>query len=322
MGFLQDVSQTSPAEKSNGRSSDIITILGSIVPHLQAILGDNDRIFNATTSISTNVIGPTFRAKSFPENVSKQFLVLLYQMTRVAQTSKNWKKDVSDSFNDARFFQFPATVGKESWLPILNQWTLNEKERVPELLSRLSAPTTAGIMLGIGASSARLEADRRTQLTLRRIALLLIAAPEDAFVPVLPSVVEKLTELMTATTTSSPSSITRAEVFMVLRALILKTSSVPLASLWPVVNAELSSAISAVLSDDENSDKYNNASILQACKFLDTLITISPEDWQLSEWLFVTDTIDAVYRPEDWTPVALSDAVAEGLVDSGPISTM
>src|ERR1700743_1277094 len=104
MGFLQDPSQASVVERAGGRPTDIISILSSILPNLQVILGENDRIATAAGSISTNVIGPTLKAKAFPENISKPFLDLLLELTKVPQPAKNWKKDVTDAFNDARFF--------------------------------------------------------------------------------------------------------------------------------------------------------------------------------------------------------------------------
>jgi len=97
---------------------------------------------------------------------------------------------------------------------------------------------------------------------------------------------------------------------MVLRALILKTSAVHLASLWPAINSELQSSISSIL-PGEQPDVYNNLSILQACKLLDLLLTIAPDEFQLHEWLFITDTIDAVYKPSNWSPIALADKLSE-----------
>jgi hypothetical protein len=140
----------------------------------------------------------------------------------------------------------------------------------------------------------------------------MLAADEDAFVANMSGIEEKLVELLTTTATSSPSSIVRAEVYMVLRALILKTSALHLAPLWPIVNYELQAAISSVVPCSQ-SDIYNNFTILQACKLLDTLLIIAPDEFQLHEWLFVTDTIDAVYRPADRRPVALVDEISDDL---------
>lgn len=327
MGFLQDPNQVNATEKpsivTNGRlaqmrAADVVSVLNAIVPHLPIILVENERVTTVVTSIATSVIGPTFRTKAFPENISKGVLDLLQALARVAQGNKFWKKELYDAFNDARFFNTSLALLKESWLPILAQWAHSDKDRLPELLSRLSAPTTAGIMFGVGASSARQEADRKAQLTLRRIALLILASVEDTFTPNLPQIMEKVVELLSATPASSPSSITRADVLILLRAIILKTSSIHLASLWPSINAELTSALSSLLPDARNREHYNNTGIIQACKLLDQLVVLNPDDFQLLEWLYICDTIDAVYKPTNSTyPTSLADEIAEVLQASG-----
>ncbi|OAF99698.1 uncharacterized protein CC84DRAFT_1156730 [Paraphaeosphaeria sporulosa] len=308
------------AALSQKRAADVVSVLNAIVPHLPIILVENERVTTVVTNIATSVIGPTFRTKTFPEHVSRGVLDLLQELARVAQGNKFWKKELYDAFNDSRFFSTPLPLLRESWLPILAQWAHSDKDRLPELLSRLSAPTTAGIMFGVGASSARQEADRKTQLTLRRIALLVLASAEDAFTPNLPAIMTSITELLTATPASSPSSITRADVLVLLRALILKTSSIHLASLWPTMNAELTSALSSLLPEAANREHYNNAGIIQACKLLDTLVILNPDDFQLIEWLYICDTIDAAYPTESTTstyPAGLADEIAQVLQATG-----
>ncbi|KAF2731097.1 hypothetical protein EJ04DRAFT_579409 [Polyplosphaeria fusca] len=321
MGFLQEPVQAAVTEQasitnrsiSQKRATDVVTILTSIVPQLSIILVDNDRVMTAVSNISTNVVGPTFRAKTFPDNLSKPMLDLVHQLARIAQSNKFWKKDVSDAFNDSRFFNSPLPLLQSSWLPILAQWTHSDKDRMPELLSRLSAPTTAGIMFGVGATSARQEADRRTQLTLRRVALLVLAAPEDTFTPNLAAITEKIVELLTATPVSSPSSITRSEVFILIRSIVVKTSPVHIAPLWPIINRELTNSLSSLLPDADNKESYNNFGIIQACKLLDQLVVLDPDDFQLIQWLFITDTIDAVYKPHSAFPSSLTDEITEVL---------
>jgi hypothetical protein len=325
MGYLQDTTQ-SPTEKTptptNGsraskRATDVVTILTSIVPKLSIILVEPDRVAKVVSDISTSVIGPTFRAKAFPENVSRNMLDLLQGVTKIAPGNKFLKKDIYDAFNDAKFFATPLPLLRDAWLPILAQWTQSDKERVPELLSRLSAPTTAGIMFGVGATSARQEADRKTQLTLRRIALLILASPEDAFTLNLPALLEKIVELLTATPASSPSSATRADVLVLVRSIILKTSPVHLAGLWPVVNGELKSSLSSLLPDAGNKEHYDTKGIVQVCKLLDELVVLSPDDFQLMEWLFINDTIDAVYKPTSPPSLlSLTDEISEALSQS------
>jgi hypothetical protein len=297
------------------RPDDVVGILASIAPNLPKILLEPDRILAAANTISTSVIVPTFKSKTFPDNVSKSTLVLLYQLARLPNTQKSWKKDLGDAFNDTRFFANLVALVESDWLPLIRQWALSDKERMPELLSRLVAPTTAGIVFGVGATSARLEADRKAQLNLRRVATLILATIDDNFIADLPAMQEKIVELLPATTSSSPSSTTRADIYLLLRALVLKTSAIHVATLWPIVNAELNAVISSVVAPDHSaaSETYNNYAVLQACKLLDTLLCIAPDDFQLHEWLFISDTIDAVYRPPQFQPVALVDELSEEL---------
>lgn len=312
---LESAATLTRSRDPHERAEDVVGILSIIVPNLPKILVENDRVLSAATTISASVIGPALRAKTFPDTFSKTTLALLRELSRLPGNQKTWKRDVMDAFNDARFFASNVALVQNDWLPLLKQWSITDKDRMPELLSRIAAPTTAGIVFGVGATSARLEADRKTQLTLRRMATLILATAEDTFVAELPDILDKLVELLGATATSSPSSTTRAELFMVVRALVLKTSAIHLAPIWPVINAEIHAAVSSVAAPEQSStlEMYNNLSVLQACKLLDLLICVSPDDFQLHEWLFVTDTIDAVYRPANYQPVALVDELSEEL---------
>ena len=293
---------------------DVVGIISSVLPGIMPLLIDTDRMVAAATTISTQVLGPTFRWKTFPQNVTSSIIEILKVMSKLPEISKIWRKDISEAYNDQRFFCASSlTLTKNGWMPILRQWSLVDKDKMPELLTRLTPPASAGIMFGVGATSARMDADRKTQLNLRRIAFFLLSNQDDDFVTSLNSIQEKITELLNATTASSPSSITRAEVYMVLRALVLKISPVHLSSLWPILNSELYDALSSFGSPDLSSTNFNVTSLLQAAKLLDTLLTIGPEDFQLREWIYVTDTIDAVYRPSPWHPIALVDSLAERL---------
>lgn len=325
LGFMNEASPAMSAEKTSSDSlqsldlrkslvsEDVIAILASILPGITKILIDSDRIVAAITTISTQVLIPTFRWKSYPQNVTHNTLNILYSISKIPEASKIWRKDVGEAFNDPKFFCVASlNLAKQGWLTLLRQWTLLDKDCVPDFLARLSSPTSAGIMFGVGASSARLEADRKTQLNLRRMAILVLAAADDAFVVNLVGIQEKLADLMNATAASSPSSATRAEIFMLLRGLALKISPIHMTSFWPIINSELYDAISSLFSH-ETHDTYNINCVVQACKLLEILLILAPDDFQMSEWLFITDTVDAVYRPADWDPIALVDELAEDL---------
>lgn len=326
-GVIQDLSQPNGSEENstatNGiyaqyRAHNVVSVLGSIAPHLQIIFEDNDRLANAVSSISNNIVGPTFRAKTFPDNVTQQLLDLVRHLMRVSQGNKYLKKEVADVYNDARFFNTSLPLLMTGWVPVISLWAQTDKTILSELLAKISAPTTAGIMFGVGATSARLEADRKTQLTLRRIILLILATPIDTFTPSLSQIISKIVELLAATPASSPSSAARPEVIILIRALILKTSPGQLSPLWPIINAELGSGLEAMMPEAPNKDTYNNQAIIQICQLLDQLVVLDPDDFQLSEWHFFCDTIDAVYKPSTSTTSApsLAEEVAEVLAST------
>ena len=319
MSQLQDRAHLSADEDDQAvkefvrKRLDLLQVLCTIVPKLPVLFPDHDRISTILTSISNSVVINSIKSRSYPDNMSMVSLKLMLVMLKSPALMKNWKRDVSDAFYDNRFTRFTQELLKDYWIPILHQWTALDKDCMNELVSRLSAPSSAGIMFGVGAASARLENDRKTQQALRRLAFLILSSSQDRPLTVFSGIETKLNELLTATPSTSPSSATKADTYIVLRALILQCSEAQLITLWSVVTTELQAAFGSLLSESSDAGKYNTVALLHAAKLLDLLVVTSREDFQLHEWLFITDTIDAVYRPSDWSPTALADDLAESL---------
>lgn len=312
--------QQSSGDASNNadqQSISFVAVLKQVTANIEAILETHDRWITAINSISTNFVSLILHAKLFPGNITPEFLALILQMCKKAPTARSWKKELTDAFNDPKLLMSSPQTMRDDWFPVLHQWSLHDKERFSELLSRLTPPSSAGIMFGVGASAARLEADRRTQLNLRRICLLLLACPEDTFAVNIPVIEEKLLELFDASPSSSPSSAVKAELFMVCRALTLSVSPLHLSPLWPIMNSTLQLALMSLLPHAAEKNAISNLSLLQACKLLDLLVATSLDEFQLHEWIYITDTIDAVYQPTHWIPTALSDQVADALSSTG-----
>jgi predicted DNA-binding transcriptional regulator YafY len=295
------------------RNMDVVVILRHVVAKIESILDSVDRITTVVNTISTSVISPAFHARSFPSTVTPDILGLLARMTKKAPTAKSWRREVLDAFNSSRILDSDALLMEQFWFPVLQQWSQGDKERVHDLLTRLAPPSSAGIMFGVGAAAARLKADGETQFVIRRLCLLLLASPTDSYAVHMQLIGEKLVELFQASMSSSPSAIIKAELFMLCRALVLSTSPVNVAPLWPIINDQLQAALSTLAPQDTRQIGFTNLSLLQAGKLLDLLVSLSPDEFQLYEWLYVTDTTDAVYHPPGWTPTALADQLAEHL---------
>ena len=291
-------------------TENVVDILAAIIPDLSTFMGDADRLTITVSTISTHIVIPAVRSKLFPKNIDQSFLDLLIALSRIPEGAKTWRKDIAEIFQDPRFVcTRTLQLWEHGWYPVLRNWIIIEKERCIETISRIPAPTSIGIIFSVGAATARSEADKKAQLNLRRATLAILIANHDTFIGSVSIITEKAVELFGASATSSPSSLPQADLFLLFRALVLRVSSVHLSSLWPILLPELQRILRGLTSEAVPSQQ-NLRNIIQACKLLETLLSVAPDEFQLQEWLFITDTIDAVYRPLQWTPAALVDQVA------------
>ncbi|ETN39836.1 uncharacterized protein HMPREF1541_06062 [Cyphellophora europaea CBS 101466] len=299
--------QDNTAAASRLDSGKGIDILLEVLPAMTPILSEGDRISTICTGISTYIIAPSLKARSYPDSLNNNILGLVQVMGKSSSTNKTWKKDIIDAFNDSRLFGSSLAVAETGWIPTVRHLAVIDKGLFADITSRLTAPTTAGIMFGVGATAARTEADKLTRTNLRRVALLLLASDKDQFVGHLIPLMAKVDELLTATPATSPSSATRGDIFLLLRAISLSFAQENLVSVWPVLDAELRELFNDLQKKSEAS--MTPYSHLQGAKLLDLLLLLKPEEFQLHEWLFVTDTIDAIYPPPDCKTIAAADIV-------------
>ncbi|EWC46743.1 hypothetical protein DRE_03988 [Drechslerella stenobrocha 248] len=320
-GILPDVGDRRSSEVEPA-PDDITVILNGIVPKLRKILVEPERIVAVVTTIITSLVTPALRSRAFPTALPKSLLEIVFHITKMPNTQKLWRKEVSDAFSDARLFTASVTSVKNYWKPLLRQWIISDKERMLDLFMKITPPATAGVF-GVGAASARAEADKRIGTVLRRMALLLLAGDRDYFVIYLQEFESKILEVLSANAITSPSAATRCEVYLLLRALVLRTSSIHLTSFWPIIVSELQNLLMSLTSHpaarESGHDSYTDGSLLEGCKLLDTLLVVQPDEWQLNEWLFITDTVEAVYKPDynvDVPSIALADYVGAELSES------
>lgn len=303
--------QTNNEKKVATSEDNILQTLVVTLPHLEPVLSQSDRLNTVYGGIATHITTPALHSRVFPTNLVIEHLEVMQIMSTSTSISKVWRKDILDSFNNPRFFQSSIGLVGPGWLPILKQLQVTEKTLLLDSLNHIAPPAAAGLVLGIGASAARAEADKKTQLELRRASTLMMSTEVDSALPQLQQIFQKIEELLSATPESSPSLATRGDLYLLIRVLLLKTNASNLTLLWPILDAELRSLCKDILAGPES--KYTAYSRLQGAKLLDLLLLLRPDEFQLHEWLFVTDTIDAIYPFHDTQPVAYADEIASVL---------
>ncbi|GAA5831398.1 hypothetical protein JCM3766R1_001734 [Sporobolomyces carnicolor] len=249
------------------------------------------------------IVSPAFktRAKSF--EIDSAIFDLLHEMVRATQASKAWRSTVADAFADNRFFNAKPESNAQ-WKPLI-QALMVDKERLPDLVGKISTASSANIF-----TNRELESLSRA-LSLRRLTYALYTGEKDRFLAQLPIIQEKLVDLLR----SSVGDMVQAEVYLCLRVLFCRIGNQHLAGLWPVILTELLRLFESLV-DRKVPDKSDLLQlILSACKFLDLTLVLQTEDFQIHEWMFVTDTVDAIYPPDAWLPQAIMDRLGEILSD-------
>ncbi|KAL1409508.1 hypothetical protein Q8F55_003491 [Vanrija albida] len=293
------------SEESGGVDSIYQFIANPVLPNLRTLLVDNDRVSSVCSTVSSNIIVPAFKQNKVDNTV----LNLLREMTKIPPAVKSWRLPIGDAFNDNRFFKIKPE-DSATWKPLVRALFDSDKERLVDLLGRISAAPSANIF-----TNRELETVSRS-LNLRRLSVVLLAAERNHFLAQLPMIQEKLVEILR---TNIVSPRVHSEVYLCLRVMMCRYSPQHLTNFWPIILAELLRVLESTMDDPPADGSEDLLLVLAASKFLDLLLVIQSEDFQIHQWIFVTDTTDAAYPPEDYSPEALMDRLADVLADLGPV---
>ncbi|GAC98202.1 hypothetical protein PHSY_005791 [Pseudozyma hubeiensis SY62] len=278
---------------------------------LRKVQMDADRIQAIVSNAVYYIVAPAARTRSRTLEVDASVIDVVGELVRMPGTVKAWKSTVAEIFGDGRFFSMH--LGKaERWKPIVLALMMQDKERVVDLLAKVSA--TAG--------AANIFANRELEmlsraLNLRRLSFTLFSGERDAFLTQLPLIQEKLVDLLR----SSVSELLQAEVYLCLRVVLVRFSARNLTNLWPVLMTELMRLYDSIVMDEEEGKSMASVDgrglLVSTLKLLDLLVLVRPEEFMVNEWLFVTDTVDAMYPADDWVAATLLDALAARFASSG-----
>ncbi|KAK9453351.1 Dopey, N-terminal-domain-containing protein [Dipodascopsis uninucleata] len=309
-----------PVERTDGSSSssskpkvsqeDLCKALIRVVPNLPKILLENDRVLTACVTLTTSITTPALRSKNFPASATANLLEVVYQIAKISSSQKAWKTSISDAFFDNRFFNMSEGL-RPKWREIIRLWLNNDKERLPDLISRISTSSNSNVLFGW---SDQESVARRYNL--RRIAFSYMCGDKDQFLLNLKETLDKLSEVCG----SSVAESAKYDIFLVLRAVILRTSAVHMAPVWTFIYTELSNVFSKLSNMDPNELKVESLQgVFAACKLLDTVLVLESEDFQLHQWLFIRDNLEAVFPKPEASQLPLIDRLS--LLFGVPMST-
>lgn len=271
---------------------------------LRKIQMDSDRIAGLIANAVYYIIAPAGRTRSQTLDIDSSVLAVVSELVRLPASVKAWRSTVADIFGDARFFSMPLSKALR-FKPIILALMTQDKQQLIDLLSRISTTAAAANIF----ANRELEILSRA-LNLRRLSFTLYSGERDAFLTQLPLIQEKLVDLLR----SQVAEILHAEVYLCLRVVLVRFDTRHLTSFWPVLMTELMRLFDGIASEvDRVGSADGRALLLSTLKLLDLLVLVQPEEFQLNEWLFITDTIDAVYPSDDFQSETLLDGLSTAL---------
>ncbi|KAG6911306.1 hypothetical protein DXG01_002145 [Tephrocybe rancida] len=302
----QDASTLVPPDSGKpGASTELISqinefVASSVLPNLRKFLVDNDKILSACNNIVYYVVNPAMRGRTRPMDLDPPVLAIIQGMAKISSATKAWKTPVTELLNDNRLFNCTPSAA-DPWKPVFKVLFDADKAAFPELLSKVATAPSANIF-----TNREYEMLLRS-LNVRRLSLILFTGEKNHFLTQLPTIQEKLVDIFRNVT----APIVQCEVFLCIRVLLCRLSAHNMTSFWPVLLTELyrifEQAMTALPSDGSEDLQL----ILAASKCLDLLLVLQTEEFQIHQWIFVTDTVDAIYRPDNWFPEAMMDQLAE-----------
>ncbi|KAG9123031.1 hypothetical protein FRC07_000333 [Ceratobasidium sp. 392] len=309
--FLNEKTTSSPAEDSAKVAAawefdmaDEINLFFAqrLIPNLRKFMVENDKVIAVCTNIVYYVVNPAIRAKS-KNALDNQPTIMTVMEALVKQqvAVRTWRPALAEAFEDQRFFARDVAAGTR-WCPLIKAYVLSDKLAVPDIVSRITTTSSNNIF-----TNREAETLART-ISLRRLSFAVFCGETDGCLAQLPSIQEKLVELLRWT---SAEPVIHSEIYLCVRVLICRLSPHNMSSFWPVILTELIRLFTSALVDPPEDDSDELQLLLAACKCVDLMLVLQTPEFQIHQWMFVTDTMDAVYRPDTWTPASLMDQLAE-----------
>lgn len=271
--------------------------LAYVVPLLDnAILADG-RAGSVVNLMILNVVQPILKAKKFLEMSGLLLdLIELISFLPVSKGNKMWRTLINDIFTDPQFFQLKDPALRKRMAKIVNEWIVDEPEKVAEFIGKIqpySRNSSALFNWNEGEILSKV-------LKLKRFSFLLMLAANNQHAALVNELMDKLGEILA----TSKDELT-AQVFLCLRAILLRVPEQHLNQHWIFIYSELEKTLTdfavkctAVELDKTDGQTLNQLvarrTFLQASKLLDLLVTLGFEEFAFDQWVFIDDTNDRV----------------------------
>jgi len=248
-----------------------------------------------------HLIMPLTRNKNLNFNTLPSYVLRILQgVTSIQSATRAWRGVATEVFNHHNFFQMTPEVGA-GWCGLIHALHTVDKQVFPELVSRASTTSAGNLFSGKEAETIAKAG------AIRRLTCAIFAAGKDSHLIHLAIIQEKLVEVLR----SGLSSTILAEIYLCLRVSLVRFSPHNFPGLWPVVITDMINILNEAIHNPPSESDESYCLLVAVCKFIDLAVTVQTQELQTYQWMFITDTVDAIYPPEDWSTRSLLDKLGE-----------
>ncbi|ORY46650.1 hypothetical protein LY90DRAFT_509196 [Neocallimastix californiae] len=264
----------------------IMYISKGVFPIIRKVFADQEKIVNVCNNINYYIITNVFKNRNEETLVLVVVLDLIIEMLKLSYTHRCYKKEIWDLFYNPKFFRMNLKISSK-WKVIMNSIVQSDTEKFNDLISRIALGSPTNIFI-----SREQELANRA-LILRRLSYIIFSGENDQYLKQLPIIQEKIVELF-----KESNNYTNIEVYLFLRVLLRRISTKHLANFWPVIFTELFNLFEKYIDVTGNDEKeYTNEELkllLSSFKFLELLIVLAPQEFQLHQWIFIGETNETI----------------------------
>ena len=282
----------------------------AVLPAFTTFAIETDRVVALCTSLVYYVLAPGFRARARSMDVDPLVLEMLSSMCRVSGTIKTWRALVLDTILDPKFFSLSPATGKQ-WAEMVAALYAAERDRLVDVIGRISNTPTNNLF-----TSRETDLMARA-VSIRRLSYSIYAGGRDVFLAQLPQIQEKVVDILR----SNAPELVQAEIYLCMRVLLCRFASQHLTGFWPIILTELLRLFGMAKTElpQDNTDSMHL--LFSTSKLVDYLLTLQTEDFQIHQWLLITDTPDAIDPPPEWLAESLLDAIGNLAIEHNRTAT-
>lgn len=292
-------------EAPQGIQKEMLSTAVDLIPGLDEILQDSDKVSSCINILVFNLITPQIKGKKVAD-----FPIIVLTLLKVIgqfHPNRSWKSFISDVFMDNGFFTIQGAK-LDIWKHIISCWISVDSDRFGDIISKIStlSLTSPGNIFSWNEKS---EVENKLY-SIKRLSFLLLIQPVDYFLANFEPLFDKIEESFMIST--CPISY-KTQITILFRVITLKFSEMHLLPHWSYIFNQLNSIFEATVEKSMRELSFLSEDelqlILHGCKLLDQLLLISNDEFNLNEWLFIENTNDVTSTSTDHSTVALIDKI-------------